>query len=140
MLNQRLNLGLGIVCISMSVIACSPGEDEEPGEGDGTSDVEGSWCGREVEADEQCAGDEVSYARLDQSGSVITGEFCESYNKDCYTIQNGIAEGNTISFSYSFESETVSGSFALDGDTLTGSLVSSKCDCTIPMTLHRVSP
>ncbi len=138
MLIQRLSSGSGILCVAMSVLACSPDADEGTEGGDDAGIVEGSWCGKAVETDEQCGGDETFYAKLEQSESSVTGEFCEAYDHDCSPIQDGKVEGNTLTFSYSFESETVSGTFTLDGDTLVGSLFSTKCDCSIPKTLYRL--
>jgi hypothetical protein len=105
---------------------------------DAGGEVEGSWCGRAVETAEQCAGDEVGYVELQQSGSEVSGTFCEAYEWDCYPVEGGSFEDDTLTFSYSFPPYTVDGELTLDGDTLTGSFFSSKCDCSIPVTLHRL--
>lgn len=105
---------------------------------DADGEVEGSWCGRAVETAEQCTGDEVVYAELQQSGSAVSGTICEAYEKECYPVEGGNFEDGTLTFSYSFQTNTVEGELALDGDTLTGSFFSSKCDCSIPVTLLRL--
>ena len=118
-------------CLGLSAWGCS-GDEESKG------DVTGSWCGREVSAKEQCQGDEVEYLELVQSGSVVTGQICEAYDKDCAAIEDGKLEGGKLTFGFDPEDVGGKADLQLSGDELTGTLHSDKCACELPVTFHRL--
>jgi hypothetical protein len=123
----------GLVCGCLGFLAFGCANDE-----DGTGDVSGQWCGRDVASAEACVGDEVEYLDLVQSGSQVTGQICEAYEKDCSPIENGKLLGSKLTFG--FDPEDVDGLADLDlsGDVLQGTLHSDKCACELPFTFHRL--
>jgi len=114
-----------------AVIAMLPLAGCDPG-------LNGHWCGKDVGDDDECEGDEALYTELDQSDSEVTGRFCEAYEQDCYDIHEGRFDGKNLTFKYFFSEQSVTGTFTLSEDTLDGTLHSTKCDCDIPTTLHRL--
>lgn len=117
--------------MGFATLSCS-GEDV------GSQDVTGNWCGRDVAAKEQCQGDEVEYLELVQSGSTVTGQICEAYDKDCAPIDGGKLEARKLTFTYS--PTTVGGKvdLQLEGDTLVGTIHADKCGCETAFTFHRL--
>lgn len=61
-------------------------------------DLRGSYCGRLVDAAPKCTGDDVFYARILSSGTLVAGEFCEAFAKDCMALENGTVDGNAFRF------------------------------------------
>lgn len=114
-------------CVGLLALACSSDDD-----------VTGKWCGREVSAPEQCVGDEVEYLELVQSGSTVTGQICEAYDKDCAAIENGALEGTTLRFDYSPTTVGGKATLQLAGDQLSGAIHSDKCACEVQFTFHRL--
>jgi hypothetical protein len=100
--------------------------------------VNGHWCGKDVDDESACEGDEVGYTELDESGTEVTGQFCEAIDTDCYDLHDGRFDGKNLTFQYSFSGNTVTGEFTLEDDTLKGTLHSTKCDCEVSRTLHRL--
>jgi hypothetical protein len=113
-------------------LACGGREQAAPGT------VAGSWCGREVSTPEECLGREVEYLELSQSGSQVTGQICEAYEKDCAPIEDGRFSGGKLTFSYSPVYVGGLANLELSGDVLQGTLHSDKCACETPFTFHRL--
>jgi hypothetical protein len=126
----------------LALIAALPLAGCDPG-------VNGHWCGKDADDENECDGDEVFYAELDRHDDepTVSGQFCEAFEKDCYDVGGGRIEGNVLTFKYYFGGHSVTGTFKLEDDELAGGLHSSKCDddpeaepgsCDIPVTLHRL--
>jgi len=94
--------------------------------------VSGNWGGN--------AGGEGSYLELQQSGSVVTGQACESPGQDCYAIKDGKVSGDTLTFSYEFDTYKVTATLTLsaDGKTLSGNYHSTKCNCDVAISLAKL--
>ena len=120
------------VCFALGALGCSDPNDET------AASVAGKWCGREVTAAELCVGDEVEYLELEQSGSVVTGQICEAFEKDCAPIEDGKVSGSKLTFGFS--PTTVGGrvDLELSGDVMEGAIQSEKCACDVPFTFHRL--
>jgi len=135
MLNRRWHW-MGLAAVVAAGLACSSDKTDVSGS------VTGSWCGLDVATAAACVGDEALFLQLTQNGTTVTGTFCEDSAKtDCYTLQDGTLVGGTLTFGWDIPpSDTVDGSFTLasDGKTLVGSLYSTKCNCDVPATLHRL--
>jgi hypothetical protein len=105
----------------------------------GLTSVAGAWCGVPVQTAADCVGDEVLFVELAQSGNVVTGQSCEAYQKGCYQILQGGLVGNQLTYSYVFITYQVDLDLVVSGPTeLTGTIFSSKCSCTLPITLHKI--
>ena len=79
---------------------------------------------------------EQTLLELTQSGACVSGQACEGPGKDCYPVQSGTLDGDTLTFFYTFDTFQVDATLTLsaDGTTLTGELYSTKCTCSIPHT------
>lgn len=132
-MGRWLALGCGL---SLAIAGCSDGKATEP-----AGEVSGHWCGAQVATAAECIGDEVIYLNLGESGDLVTGQACEAYAMGCEDVQAGRVTGSQFTFYYTFgtPSERVDGTFTLqDPATLSGSYRSTKCNCDIPVTLHRL--
>lgn len=127
---------LGFVAVVAAAIGCSDGKT-------GNGDVTGAWCGKDVATDGECLGDAAIYLRLTQSGTAVAGTYCEDYAAtDCYTLDGGAIAGSALTFGYELPpTDSVDAAFTLagDGKTMTGTMTSTKCDCDLAVTLHRLS-
>ena len=121
--------------------ACFGCSDGEPG------NVSGAWCGNDVATASACVGDdEVFYLELAQAGGVVTGDWCEAYNKDCLPIEDGTFTDGMFTFHALVETtSTVTGLFTLsgDGERLAGkfALTANNSDdvvVSVRATLHRI--
>jgi hypothetical protein len=126
---------IGIVAAVAASLGCSDA-------GKGNGDVSGAWCGKDVAAAAACVGDEAIYLQLTQSGSAVTGTYCEDYAAtECYTLDGGTLAGSALTFSYDLpptDSVSATLSLATSGETMTGAMTSTKCGCDIAVTLHRL--
>jgi len=142
-LGVRVSRGsvVGIVLATAACMACTNGDGRTAGP---AASVAGEWCGRPVASPVDCRGDEVFFAVLAQDESVVTGQFCEAYELDCYDIADGVVAGRTVSFHYEFDDGgavarvDVDADVSTDGDTMTGTAFSSKCACELDLTLFRL--
>ena len=107
-------------------------------------DVDGTWCGRDVEAEDECVGDDAHFVTLAQSGDSVTGTWCEAFpSKDCTDIDEASFDGDVLRLEhFSFDGSALE--LTLDGDVMTGNFHGcSTCDagpcmCELPVTLHRL--
>jgi hypothetical protein len=54
------------------------------------ADITGVWCGKAVEKQEYCKGDEAGFLNVKQVGVGLSGEYCEAYQHDCLQIKRRI--------------------------------------------------
>ncbi len=103
-----------------------------------SSNVSGRWCGAAVGTAAECVGDEVEYLELSQAGDTVTGVVCEAYGKECYDVQAGLAQAGKLTLFYTFSGERVDVALDVGNATLAGTFTSTKCACSLPITLHRI--
>jgi len=100
--------------------------------------VSGRWCGNAVSTPSECTGDEVEYVELTAVGSVVTGQDCEEFERDCHDVQAGTFADGRLIFFYTFSLDRVDVALTLSGDTLNGTYTTTKAAGPIPITLHRI--
>jgi len=107
------------------------------------ADITGVWCGKAVEKQEYCKGDEVMFLNVEQVGVGLSGEFCEAYQSDCELIRGGEVTDENVTFSIIFnENELQKVNFnlrLLDDNYLKGTVFSSKCNCDLPASFFRIN-
>ncbi len=103
-----------------------------------TEDVTGHWCGRAVDSDAACTGDEVGLLLLAQDGAGLDGQACEAHEHDCHLLEKGTVDGRHVTFHYSFKNGYVDAKLSVEGDVMTGTFFASKCKCDIRRTFYRI--
>lgn len=112
--------------------------------GCGSSEVSGAWCGKDVTDATACLGDDVFYAKFEQSGESVSGTWCEDYNDSNCESFTGTITDDTVTLANFFKDDRPPLVLTLDGDTLSGVIGgcstcdSGPCLCDIPVTLHRL--
>jgi len=107
-------------------------------------DVDGTWCGKDVEVEQDCVGDDAHFVTLAQSGDSVSGTWCEAFGKDdCADIEEASFDGEVLRLEgFGFDGSALE--LTLDGDQLSGNFHGcSTCDgepcmCELPVTLHRL--
>lgn len=113
---------LGVLCIG-----CGSGDD-----------VSGNWCANAVKTVEAC---DTLFLELAQDGSDLSGQFCEQYNKNCNPLTKGHVDGSLVTFTYNFGAKDHADAdlgWNLEDTELEGTLLSTACNCKIPLLLYRV--
>lgn len=106
--------------------------------GCGGVDVTGHWCGRPVDQDAECVGDETGLLLLKQDDRALEGQACEAHNHDCHVIERAHVVGDQVAFHYSFDNGTVDAKLSVEGDVMRGTFFASKCKCDLNRTFYRI--
>ena len=108
------------------------------------ADITGVWCGKAVEKQEYCKGDDLGFLNVKQVGVGLSGEYCEAYQHDCYQIRGGEVSDKNVKFSIIFHEKGLQkvnfNLRLLDDNYLKGTLFSSKCNCDFPASFFRIKP
>jgi hypothetical protein len=102
----------------------------------GAASCEGATPGGDVTGIWHATMGGQTYLELTQSDACVSGTTCEVQGKDCFSLQNGTLDGNTLTYFYTFGTVQVDATLTLsaDGTTMTGELYSTKCACSNPYT------
>jgi hypothetical protein len=101
-------------------------------------DISGHWCGKLVESDAECTGDDLGMLLITQTDENLSGQACESQDHDCHVMEKGRIDGADVTFHYSFAGGYVDAALTVDDNVMTGKLYASKCDCHLPYTFYRI--
>ena len=101
------------------------------------ADITGVWCGKAVEKQEYCKGDEAGFLNVKQVGVGLSGDKCEDYRSDCLQIRGGEVSDKNVTFSLIFEKkgfQTATYNLRLlDDNYLKGTVFVSYCNCDFPV-------